>query len=287
MKTNVFPAWKGFSRSKVGAYSASIPVKSKRVALQCSDCWRTISAERFNVRGARPMTKLLKTMARYAAIREINRAAITEPSLDGVFRCTWGAVKKVIPYDRIGLSLFAPEHGALKLIAVHGPGVNSFYQAGRILDCELSHHGWVFQHQKAIVRRDLSREVEFQVEQPNVDEGIRSYCAVPLVTRHESVGVIIVLSSQKNCYSEIHADFLQEVSDHFVLALKSLMPTCVRHSHTKLLCPRCIASGGGQATSAKYKELLSEWGKQGGRGRKKLARPGHAMGDQTSGQYSS
>lgn len=171
----------------------------------------------------------------------------------------------------MGLSLYSPEHRALKLTAADGQGPHSFYQEGLILDCEESHVGWVFQHQKPIVRRDLQREVEFRLEQPNLNEGIRSYCAVPLIARGESVGVIIVLSSQRNRYSEVHADFMQEVSNQFVLAVKALMPACPKHSHTKLICPRCIASGGGQATVAKYKEHLSNWGKQGGRGRKKEA----------------
>lgn len=217
------------------------------------------------------MTTRLRTSARYSTILEINRAAITGPDLNEFFQETCGAVKKVIPYDRIGLSLYAPEHRALKLVAGEGQGADSFYQLGLILDCKESHHGWVFQHQKPIVRRDLQREVEFEFEQANVQEGIRSYCAVPLIARGESVGVVIVLSSQRNSYSGAHAEFLREVSDPLVLAVKSLMPNCSKHSRTKLICPRCIASGGGQATVAKYKACLSDWGRQGGRGRKKPA----------------
>jgi len=139
-----------------------------------------------------------------------------------------------------------------------------------MLDCK-EHHGWVLEHQKPIVRRNLERELEFQVEQHNVLEGIRSYCAVPLIGRGVSIGVIIILSSQKNGYSQRHAEFLQEVSGQVVLAIKSLMPFCPNHLHTKLICPRCIASGGGQATATRHKEQLSEWGKTGGRGRKKPA----------------
>jgi formate hydrogenlyase transcriptional activator len=217
------------------------------------------------------MTTRLRTTARYSTIREINRAAITGLDLNEIFKRMCAAVQKVIPYNRMGLSLYAPEHQALKITAAQGQGAESFYQVGLTLDCKQSHHGWVFQHQKPIVRRDLQRELEFQAEEPNVQEGIRSYCAVPLIARGESVGVMILLSSQKNSYSDSHADFLQEVSDQFVLAVKSVMPTCPQHTRTELLCPRCIASAGGQATAAKYKANLSDWGKQGGRGRKKPA----------------
>lgn len=211
----------------------------------------------------------LRTIAKYSTILEVNRVAITEPSLDEIFEGTSAAVRKVIPYDRMGLSLYTPEHEALRLSAARGQGPASFYQVGMMLDCEGTHHGWVFQNQKPIVRRDLIRELEFQVERHNVQEGIRSYCAVPLIVRSESIGVIIVLSSHRNNYSDAQAGFLQQIADQFALAVRSLIPTCRRHPHSKLFCPRCIASGGGQATAAKHKGQLSNWGKQGGRGRKK------------------
>jgi len=217
------------------------------------------------------MTARLNTTQRYTAILEVNQAAITQPGINEVFRGTCQAVKRVLPYDRIGLSLYAHEKGALKLAAAEGCSPDSFYRVGLMLDCKETHHGWVFQNKKAMVRRDLQKEMEFQVEKHSVIEGIRSYCAVPLVLRGDSVGVMIILSSQKNRYSKKHAEFLQEVSDQLVLAVRCLLPSCPRHFSTSLICPRCIASGGGRATAAKHRAQLSDWGKQGGRGRKKAS----------------
>lgn len=226
---------------------------------------------RFNVQMQQRMMTQFRTTARYSTILEINRAAITQPNLGEIFRATCGAVKNVIPYDRMALSLYAPEHRALRLAAADGQKADSFYQVGLVKDSKASHHGWVFQNQKPLVRCDLQREVEFRLEEHNVEEGIRSYCTVPLIARGESVGVFIVLSSKRNNFSGAHTDFLREVSDQLTLAVKSLMPACPKHFGTKLVCPRCIASGGGLATAAKHKAQLSDWGRQGGRRRKKPA----------------
>lgn len=223
------------------------------------------------VSGTRNMKSQLRTADRYATLLEVNRAAVHECGVNEIFGGMCSAVRKVIPYDRVGLSLYAPETRALKLAATQGCGPESFYRIGLTLDCAETHHGWVFQHRKPLLRRDLNREVQFKVEEYNVQEGIRSYCAVPLVVRGESLGVMIVLSSRANQYSEGHAEFLQEISNQLVLALKSLMPSCPKHLHSKLLCPRCIASGGGKKTASIHGSQLSEWGKQGGRGRKKAA----------------
>jgi formate hydrogenlyase transcriptional activator len=215
------------------------------------------------------MTIRLGTKTRYSTILQINRAVNRHHRLSEIFSEVCGAVKRILPYQRMALSLYSPEHKALKLTAADGQGARSIYQPGLLLDLNESHHGWVFQHQKRIVRHDLHTEVEFRLEQPNVQEGIRSYCAVPLITQGESVGVMIVLSALRNRFSTAHADFLQEISDQFVLAVKVLMPACPKHSHTRMICPRCIASAGGQTTVAKHKDRLAEWGTQGGRGRRK------------------
>jgi len=207
--------------------------------------------------------------ARDSAILEITRAAIRGDSLAEILGTASGAIKKTMPYDRMSISLYSPEHRALTLTAVDGQGPNSFYQPGLILDTEGSPQGWVFQHQKPIVRQDLIRERAFRLEQTSLDEGVKSYCALPLIAKGESIGVISLASYRKNSFSEAHLNVLQEISDQFVLVIKSLMPTCPEHSFTRLICPRCTGSGGGRTTVAKHKERLSEWGKQGGRGRRK------------------
>lgn len=90
----------------------------------------------------------------------------------------------------------------------------------------------------------------------------------PSHLRGESIGVITLLSRRKNQFSQRHAELLQQAADQIVLAIRSFNPRCAQHSHTKLICPRCIASSGGQKTTTKYKDHLSNWGKKGGRGRK-------------------
>jgi hypothetical protein len=46
------------------------------------------------------------------------------------------------------------------------------------------------------------------------------------------------------------------------------VPTCPVHG-TRMICPHCIAAMGGNSTARKHPEKLSEWGKLGGRPRKK------------------
>ena len=215
------------------------------------------------------MTALPRITERYNTLLEVNKVAITEDAPENVFEGMCAALKRVLPYDRAGLMLYQPEEDALKIIALHGGVPGSYFQVGRLLGTSQSPHGQAFLNQRIVLRRNIETEREFAVEQQTLADGLRSYCAVPLVARGCSIGVVSVVSFRKNQFSEPHAKFLQEVCDQIVLAVKTFLPYCDKHLRSRMVCPKCIASAGGRMTTEKYREQLSVWGKQGGRGRKK------------------
>jgi formate hydrogenlyase transcriptional activator len=213
----------------------------------------------------------LRVAERYRTLLEVNRAAISQPSPEAVFSVVCKAVRNVMPYDRASLALYEPAEDAFRLVARHGAFENSFFHLGIKVGRKDSPAGWAFDRQTAIVRRDLETERCFPIEEHTLAEGLRSYCAVPLMVRGDCIGILSVVGCRKDQFRQIHAQFLQEVSDQIVLAIKSFWPQCSTHSQTRLVCPKCIASWGGQTTTAKYKEHLSSWGRKGGRGNRKPA----------------
>jgi len=44
---------------------------------------------------------------------------------------------------------------------------------------------------------------------------------------------------------------------------------CPLHPLTRMICPRCIGKKGGKVTIRKHKKKLSQWGKKGGRPKKR------------------
>jgi formate hydrogenlyase transcriptional activator len=215
------------------------------------------------------MNTLLKTKVRYETLRDVNRAAITHSTADAVFAEMCSSLSKIVPYDRAGLMMYDPEEDALKVVGLRGSLPGSFFRIGAKINREQTPHGLVLEHQKAVIRKDIEAEAQFAIEQLSISEGLHSYCAVPLVVRGNSVGVVTILSYRQKQYSELHADFLQEVSNQIILAILSFTQACANHPRSKLICPRCIGSTGGQRTTLKYKEQLSNWGKKGGRGRRR------------------
>jgi len=211
---------------------------------------------------ALPRTELCRT------IIAVNRVAIVERAPKKVFEQMCAVLKKVVPYDRAGLTVYDPGQDALKIAALYGRYENSFFRVGDFLGRNDSQNGWTFEHQRRTLRRDLAKEHQFTPEKHTVEEGFRSLCSVPLVVHGKSVGVVTILSEQKNRYSHQHGKYLQDVANQIAFPVAMLAPHCLHHPQSRLMCPSCVGSGGGRTTTAKYKEQLSAWGQKGGRGKR-------------------
>jgi GAF domain-containing protein len=217
------------------------------------------------------MNSMLSVSKRYRAMKQVNQAAMTQTSCAEIFSDFCAVAGKVIKFDRAGLMMYEPERAVLRVAALCGSSPHSFFRLGAELNPEETPHGLALHEQQFVLRQDIRTEAEFEIEQVTLSEGLHSYCAVPLVVRGNSLGVVTMLTYRRSSYGEEHATFLQELSNQIALALASLLPSCTKHPGSKLRCPRCIASAGGLRTAARYKDQLSIWGRQGGRGNKRTS----------------
>ena len=138
-----------------------------------------------------------RSIERYRTIIEVNRVAIVETAPEKVFCGMCASLKKVMPCDRAGLTVYDPEHDALKIAALYGRYENSFFRVGDFLRRNDSQNGWTFEHQSRTLRRDLAKEHQFALEKHTLEEGFQSLCSVPLVVYGKGVGVVTILSQQK------------------------------------------------------------------------------------------
>jgi formate hydrogenlyase transcriptional activator len=85
-----------------------------------------------------------------------------------------------------------------------------------------SHHGWVFDHQRPLLRRDVATEWQYPIEQRLSETGLRSSCLAPLILEGKSIGTLGIGSDTANQYSEADAEFLCEVAGQVALAAANM-----------------------------------------------------------------
>ncbi len=177
---------------------------------------------------------IVDSAARQRTILDINNAIVTKLTRDEVFRAICNALGRVVQYDRIALSLYDVETGALRLVAYEGPLRTNYSPVGNVHDPDDSHVSWVFAHQRPLLRSDLETERQFSSEERAVKNGFRSLCALPLVVRARSIGAITVASLNNRQYKQSDANFLMEIANQIAIAVDNLRA----HEETEALKAR-------------------------------------------------
>ena len=156
------------------------------------------------------------------ALLDLSNALITHRSWDSLLHAVSGALQRAVSLDGCALSLYLPDQDVFRLMAVEAMPSSDYFVAGRELRRAENSVGWVFEHQQPLVHRDLEQELQYASERQLAAEGMRSYCAVPLIVRGNCIGVLSVVSRKAGQYSTAHVDFLREIANQVALAVENL-----------------------------------------------------------------
>ena len=166
---------------------------------------------------------LRKNEQRKISLLEINNAIINNLTQEALFASAYEAIHRVVHFDRAAFLLYQPGRKTLKLLSMNSGTESDFFRLGKEYDLkETRISAWVLEHQRAVLRGDLEKEQESPGDRRLLDEGIQSYCVVPLVARGDSIGTFTVWSEAKHRYSEDDSELLQEVANQVALAIANM-----------------------------------------------------------------
>jgi formate hydrogenlyase transcriptional activator len=165
---------------------------------------------------------LRKSEERWRTLLEINNAIITNLTQAALLHAVTESLRRVIPFDRAGFSLYVPERKTFRLLATESEFSSDYFRVGLELRRGEGISTWVFDHQQPVLRRDLEKEQQYPNDRRHLADGIYSYCVVPLIIRGKSIGTLNVASRTRNQYSEPDLEFLQEVATQVALAVENM-----------------------------------------------------------------
>jgi formate hydrogenlyase transcriptional activator len=165
---------------------------------------------------------LRKSEEQNRSLLQINNAIITNLTQQALLRSISEALHPVISFDRCAITLYQPERDSFRFLAVEGELLSDYFRTGLELSRNETCGSWVFDHQRPLVRRDLEKEHQYPNELRLAAEGIQSMCVVPLALQGKCIGLLSVVSQQKDRYSDENAVFLQEVANQVALAVQNM-----------------------------------------------------------------
>ncbi len=165
---------------------------------------------------------LRKSEEKNRILLQINNAIITNLTQQALLRSISEALHPLISFDRCAITLYLPERDSFRFLALEGELLSDYFHPGLELSRNETCGSWVFDHQRPLVRRDLKKEQQYPNERRLAAEGIQSMCVVPLVLQAKCIGLLSIVSQQRDRYSDENAVFLQEVANQVALAVQNM-----------------------------------------------------------------
>lgn len=153
-------------------------------------------------------------------LAEIGRIISSSLDIDEVYERFAQEVKKIIPFDRIGIGIISPESGMSTrtyLMGLEVPGVQQ-----TILPIADTPADVVVRTRKGLIAdtRDLFEMAErLPVAKYFLQAGIKSFLVVPLVSKNQVIAVLYVHSTTPDAYSRGDLTLAQRVADQIAGAI--------------------------------------------------------------------
>lgn len=158
-----------------------------------------------------------------SVIAEIGRIIASTLDIDEVYERFAAEAKKLIPFDRVNISIANPEAGIVALAYTSGIDVPG-RRPGDTPPLRGSIAERVIQQRKAmLIAEDDADELahQFPTVRLSLEQGIRSIIEVPLTSKGEIMGVLSLESTSPNVYSKRHLRLAERIGAQIAGAIAS------------------------------------------------------------------
>ena len=210
-----------FGSTKTDAYSAETIEFMQQVAHQVS----VAVDNALNFEAARTYEQALaRERDRLRALLEINNAVVSSVASKELFRSASASLRRVFGLDYTSLLLLDAESGDLRVVALDFPDGTGELREDTLVPMADSVAGHVFRtRQGRIFSFDEMHALAPATARVMAVEGVRSFCAMPLVARGETLGVLTVGSRRDQFFSQGDMDFYTQVAGQVAIALDNAL----------------------------------------------------------------
>ena len=160
---------------------------------------------------------------RYQALLEVAEAISAHRDLHELFRDLAQRLPRVVHVNFVALSLHDPARNMMRLHTIQA-NVPADLVGGHEGPVEESPAGLVWQTQQPILVPDLAEERRWpKVTGHMKEDGIHSFCFVPLTTAVRRLGAMGFSSLLKEAYGETDVEFLQQVAKQVAVAVDNVL----------------------------------------------------------------
>lgn len=203
----------------------AFPEERQQLLSQIADQIAIAVENALNFERAQKAEQVLKRqLERERLMLEINNAVVSHLELPKLLKAVSGCLSRVIPHDLAALALYDPAKHRLIAHALDFPRNQDFVEAGLPIPLDGTPEGLAFESRRTILIKNLS-PAEFPSEMVSraVAEGLKSGCAVPLLSRGRVLGTLSVVSLQDAAFTENDAELLGQIGLQVAIAVENAL----------------------------------------------------------------
>ena len=172
---------------------------------------------------------------RLRLLLEVSESIASHRDLEELFRDLAQRLPHIVPFDYINVVLHEPARDVMRLwlLVTSQPSTIS---PGLELPVDESPGGLVWKTQQPLTVNDITQERRFPKLMAMLREnGVQSFCVVPLTTAQRRLGAMGFGSLQRRAYQEAELNFMQQVAKQVAVAVdNALNSESARHAQQQL-----------------------------------------------------
>ena len=167
---------------------------------------------------------LVRERDRLNLLLEINNAVVSHLELRKLLKAISGCLGRVIPHDLAWFCLYDPATHQLQTHALDFPSHQDFAEAGDPIPLEGTPEGLAFTTQQPVLIRNLNlTEFPAEIIKRGAAAGLKSGCAVPLISHGRALGTLSVVSTRAEAFSDDDAKLFSWIGAQVALAAANSM----------------------------------------------------------------
>jgi formate hydrogenlyase transcriptional activator len=160
---------------------------------------------------------------RLRLLLEVSESIASHRDLDELFQDLAQRIPQIVPFDYINVVLHDASRDVMRLCFLVTSEPSTF-STGLEIPMDESPGGLVWRTQQPLTVNDLTHETRFPMLTAKLREnGVQSFCVVPLTTAHRRLGAMGFGSLQPRTYQATEIDFMQEVAKQVAVAVDNVL----------------------------------------------------------------
>jgi formate hydrogenlyase transcriptional activator len=159
---------------------------------------------------------------RFEMMSKASRTVTSSRTFGELLRNTSAVLREYIDHDNAGMSLYDEASGNLRLLALENPP--EFIEEGHVMPIEGTPAGLAFRTRQAVWRTHLDLdEFPSPMVRQFYETGIRSGCAVPLISGDRVIGVLGIACRRESSVNQASVDTLQLIANQIASTVESTL----------------------------------------------------------------